>query len=152
MDKVQEKSEQAEELFRQGYNCAQAVLCSFAGELGLNMEDARKISSSFGGGMGRMREVCGAVSGMLMAAGLKYGGYDPSDRKAKAEHYKRVQELAASFREANGSIICRELLGLNVKSESYIPEERTAEYYKKRPCGKIIGQAAGIFQAYMDSE
>lgn len=150
MDRITEKSALAEELFKSGYNCSQAVLCAFAEELGLDPETARRISSSFGGGMGRMREVCGACSGMFMAAGLKYGDYDPMDHGAKAEHYKRIQQLAQQFREANGSIICRELLGLGDKSDGNIPEKRTEEYYKKRPCGQIVAEAAGIFEKYLE--
>ena len=146
------KGQLAKELFTSGYNCAQAVFCAFAPELGLDENTARRISSSFGGGMGRMREVCGACSGMFMAAGLKYGGYDPLDNNAKAEHYKCIQELAEKFRKENGSIICRELLGLDVKTDSYIPEKRTAEYYKERPCGELVEMAADIFAEYISSK
>lgn len=140
----------AKNLFLQGYNCSQAVFGAFAEELGMDRDTAMRLSSSFGGGMGRLREVCGAVSGMFMAAGMMYGCSDPSDRTAKTEHYKRIQELAAKFREENGSIICRELLGLNVKSESYVPEPRTSEYYKKRPCGELVACAARIFAEYAE--
>lgn len=142
------KREQAMSLFKQGYNCSQSVLLAFSGELGLDVKTAAAISSSFGGGMGRLREVCGAVSGMFMAAGLKYGSYPVSDKDAKALQYKRVQELACAFSDKNGSIVCRELLGLNVKSESYIPEERTDSYYKKRPCAELVGDAAEILEKY----
>lgn len=142
------KKEKAMELFRQGYNCSQAVFGAFAEDLGLNFETAVKISSSFGGGMGRMREVCGAVSGMFMAAGLKCGYCSPSDTHSKTVHYKLIQELAAEFKNKNGSIICRELLGLEGKDNNYVPSERTKEYYKKRPCAELVADAAEILEEY----
>ncbi len=141
----------AKELFFKGYNCAQAVFCAFADQYGLDTQTAYRISSSFGGGMGRMREVCGSVSGMFMAAGLIYG-YSPDDPKnAKGEHYKLIQYLAEEFKKRNDkhSIICREILGIGDKKESYIPEERTAEYYKKRPCADRIYDAADILSQYI---
>ena len=126
-----EKSEKAKELFKSGYNCSQSVLAVFAEELGLDFKTAMKISSSFGGGMGRMREVCGTVSGMFMAAGLMFGPSDNSDPKAKGELYKKIQELAKRFKEQNGTIICRELLEGVESSTSPNPSERTENYYKK---------------------
>lgn len=142
-------AKKAEELFGEGYNCAQSVYMVFAQEKGIPAEMAARISSSFGGGMGRLREVCGAVSGMFMAAGLYFGYSDPKGHAEKTEHYKRIQQLAASFREQNGSIICRELLGLDQKGASDpVPEKRTAEYYKKRPCKELVGIAARIFAEY----
>ena len=144
--------ERAMELFKQGYNCSQSVFGAFAEECGIDFETALKLSSSFGGGMARLREVCGAVSGMFMVAGMKYGYTDPKDITAKTEHYKRIQELAADFKEKNRSIVCRELLGLSVQSEIYIPEERTAEYYKKRPCVELVGDAAEIIDKYLKTK
>ena len=146
----QTKAERAKQLFGEGYNCAQAVLCAFADECGLDEETAYMLSSSFGGGLGRMREVCGAVSGMSMAAGLLYG-YKKGDAPAmKGAHYKRIQELAAKFREENGSIICRELLeGVPHTGTSPEPEARTPAYYKKRPCAELVAQAAHIMEEYM---
>ncbi len=141
--------ERAMELFKQGYNCSQSVFGAFCEECDMDFETALKLSSSFGGGMGRLREVCGAVSGMFMVAGMKYGYTDPRDYESKAEHYKRIQELAEQFKEKNGSIVCRELLGLSTQKESYMPEERTAEYYKKRPCAEIIGDAAEIIYEFI---
>lgn len=135
--------EKAESLFREGYNCAQAVFLTFAEELGLDQETALKLSSSFGGGMGGLREVCGAVSGMFMAAGLAKGYTGKKVPEEKAEHYARIQRMAEEFRKENGSIICRELLGL-AQGETPMPQERTTEYYKKRPCGEICGCAAEI--------
>ena len=120
------------------------ISTDFCEECGIDFETALKISSSFWGGMGRLREFCGAVSGMFMVAGMIYAYSDPKDSSSKAEHYKRIQELAEQFKEKNHSLICRELLGLSTQSESYIPEERTAEYYKKRPCAELVGDAAEL--------
>lgn len=141
------KAEKAKQLFKDGYNCSQAVLGAFCEDIGLDFETAVKLSSSFGGGMGRMREVCGAVSGMFMAAGLKCGYSSPEDRESKKEHYKLIQQMAEEFRKKNGSIICRELLGQQEgKEASHIPSERTKEYYKNRPCAELVSDAAEIFE------
>jgi C_GCAxxG_C_C family probable redox protein len=144
-------SKRANELFKQGYNCSQAVFAAFCDETGIDFETALKISSSFGGGMGRLREVCGTVSGMFMVAGMKYGYADPKDHKAKSEHYKRIQELAETFKTENGSLICRELLGLGKEKETYVPDKRTKEYYKKRPCIELVRQAAEIMDDYIEN-
>jgi len=136
--------EYAVKLFKEGYNCSQAVLGAYCDELGMNMETALKLASSFGGGMGRLREVCGAVSSMFMVVGLKYGYIDPKDRALKQKHYELIQKLSQRFKEKNGSIICRELLGLDIHHESPKPEERTESYYKKRPCAEIVKSAAEI--------
>ena len=143
-------SDRAKELFKSGYNCSQAVLGAFCEELGLDFETAMKISSSFGGGMGRMREVCGTVSGMFMAAGLMYGPSDNSNPKDKANHYQRIQDLAKSFKDMNGSIICKELLAGVESSTSPTPSDRTETYYKKRPCVDLVGDAAEIFEKYLE--
>lgn len=132
--------------FKQGYNCAQSVLAAFSDKLDINFERAVKVASSFGAGMGRLREVCGAVSGMFMVVGLLYGYDDPANKEAKAAHYKLIQELSSKFKEQNGSIICRELLGLNKGPDTPIPEERTAGYYAKRPCVELVGTAAKIVE------
>ena len=145
-------SELAKDLFNQGYNCSQAVLVAFEDEIGLDLETCLKIASSFGGGMGRLREVCGAVSGMFMVAGLKYGYTDPKDHMEKTEHYKRIQQLAKQFEEANGSIVCRELLGLSVKADVPVPEKRTEQYYKKRPCAELVEQVATIMDDYIKGQ
>lgn len=142
-------SETAKALFERGYNCAQAVLCAFEDVTGLERDVALRLSSSFGGGIARMREVCGAVSGGAMVLGLVYGSADPTDHAAKTAHYHRVQEFARQFRELNGSIICRELLsGVGVQHGSD-PEQRTAEYYKKRPCTELVAQAAEILDGML---
>lgn len=138
------KSEQAIELFNQGYNCAQSVIAAFCEDLDIEFETAVKLTSSFGGGMGKLHEVCGAVSGMFAVAGIKYGYTDPKDIKSKAAHYKLIQELASRFKEENHSIICRELLGLNTGLNNPVLELRMDVHYKKRPCAELVGCAAGI--------
>ena len=142
-------SERAMSYFKEGYNCSQSVFMAFCDEYNMDSEMALKISSSFGGGMGRLREVCGAVTGMFMVAGMLYGYSDPKDHIVKTEHYKRIQYLAKEFEEKNRSIICRELLGLGGGKDSPVPELRTAEYYKKRPCVELVGMAADIMDQYI---
>ena len=137
----------AAELFVNGYNCAQAMLVAYCDETGLTPEFSAKLASSFGGGMGRMREVCGAVSGMLMVAGLLYGYDTPGDDTVKKEHYQLVQYLAGKFREEAGSIVCREILK-NPPSDPN-PTPRTAEFYRVRPCARMLVLAAKILDAYM---
>lgn len=136
--------QKAEMLFKQGYNCSQAVLLAFCDELKLDKETAARLASSFGGGIGRMREVCGAVSGMCMVAGLCKGYSDPKDMEGKKRHYSLIQKMANEFKEKNSSIICRELLGLSAGADSPSPSPRTAQYYKKRPCAELVGIAAEI--------
>ncbi len=145
-------SDMATELFKKGYNCSQSVFAAFSDETGLDFNTALKISSSFGGGMGRLREVCGAVSGMFMVVGIKYGYTDPSDKNLKTEHYRVIQNLAGQFEKENGSIICRELLGLSVKNDNPVPEDRTDSYYSKRPCVELVEQAARILDEYILSK
>lgn len=135
-------SEKAVALFKSGYNCAQAVFVAFSDVTGLDEKTALMLSSSFGGGMGRMREVCGAVSGMFMVAGQLYGYASPTDNDTKKEHYALIQRMAAKFREKNGSIICRELLGTNDSAPN--PTERTDRFYKKRPCAELVAMCAEI--------
>jgi len=146
------KAEKAMELFKSGYNCSQAVLGVFCEELGLDFKNAMKISSGFGGGMGRMREVCGTVSGMFMAAGLMFGPFNNENPSAKGELYKKIQELAKRFKEENGSIICKELLQGIESSTAPTPSERTNEYYKKRPCVELVGCAVEIFEKFIEEE
>jgi len=136
------------ELFLNGCNCSQAVLAAFSDVTGLDPEFAKKISCGFGGGMGRMREVCGAVSGMLMVLGHLYGYTDPGEEDCnKAAHYALVQELAEKFRQEAGSIICREILD-NPPSDPN-PTPRTEEYYKTRPCARMVMIAAKILDDYI---
>ena len=136
----------AAQLFVGGYNCAQAVAVAFGDVTGMDAKTAARLVSSFGGGMGRMREVCGAVSGMLFVAGTLYGYDTPDDEKKKA-HYARVQELAGKFREQVGSIVCRELLQ-NPPSDPN-PTPRTEEFYKVRPCARFVVLAAQILDEYI---
>lgn len=146
---MESRGKKAKEYFLKGYNCSQAVLMAFHEELGLDADAAAKMASSFGGGMGRLREVCGAVSGMFLTLGIARGYSDPKDPQAKKAHYERVQALAASFRERNGSIVCRELLGLDHKADVPTPEARTPEYYRKRPCADLVADAADILDAFL---
>ena len=129
-------SDRAVELFMEGKNCSQAVFVAFAIDLGLTEETALAISIGLGGGVGRMREVCGAVSGSAMVVGLKY------PELSKAEVYEKVRAIADEFKKTNHSIVCKELLGLSKPENSSVPEARTKEYYQKRPCVKIVEDAA----------
>ncbi len=138
-----EHSKKAAELFASGYGCAQAVLAAFSDITGLDKDTSMRIASSFGGGMGRMREVCGTCSAMFMVAGLLYGDYDPMDVKAKSAHYALVQELAVRFKEVHKTINCRELLG-GLADSTPNSTPRTPEFYKVRPCVKFVITAAEI--------
>lgn len=141
--------DKAIELFIQGYNCAQAVFCAFAEDFGLDLNTALKISAPFGAGMGKLRETCGAASGMFMVLGLKEGYTDSSAKEEKAELYEKVQILADKFKEKNCTLICRELLkNIEVKG-GYVPEDRTKEYYKTRPCVRFVSDAAEILEEYL---
>lgn len=137
----------AAELFMKGYNCAQAVAMAFCDLTGLDESTTAKMASSFGGGMGRMREVCGAVSGMLMVAGILYGYDGPEEGPVKKAHYELVQALAAKFREQVGSIICREILDKPASDPN--PTPRTAEFYAKRPCTRMVVLATRILEEYI---
>lgn len=143
------RKEKAMAYFRQGYNCAQSVVLSFADLIDMDEGTLSRMSCSFGGGMGRLREVCGAVSGMFMVAGLLWGYEGPETGKVKAAHYARIQELAKAFEAQNGAIVCRELLGLSQKHDDPTPEQRTAAYYQKRPCAELVGSAAEILEGYL---
>ncbi len=142
---MSEKTEKAKELFLAGYSCSQAVVGAFCEDLGLSFDTAMRLSSSFGGGMGRLREVCGALSGVFLLAGWRFGYTSPTEGEAKAALYRRIQELAADFREQNGSIICRELLGkCKEEKESATPDARTPDYYKTRPCLLMVECGAAL--------
>lgn len=140
----------AEELFKQGFNCAQSVIGAWSDHIGLDMDTAVKISCGFGAGIGRMREVCGAFSGAVMVLGMVHGNADGKNAKAKGEHYKLIQDFAEKYKEAIGrdTIICRELLGLAGPSEP-TPEKRTETYYKKRPCVEMVKIAAGLLEDFV---
>ncbi len=147
----EEYREIAKNNFLSGYNCAQAVIVTFADELGLDKDFAASLISPFGGGMGRLREVCGAVSGMLAVLGLLCGYSAPGNLEAKKELYAKVQHLAGEFTAKNGNIVCRNLLGLDiVGADSPVPEARTPEYYKKRPCPDYVGDAAYIIAKFAE--
>lgn len=149
---LEERVLKAGRLFKEGgYNCCQAVVLAYCDLFGLDEKTAACLSSGFGGGMGRMREVCGSVSGMVMLSGMLSPADDPSDKAGRTANYALVQEVAGEFRRINGSIICRELLGLDKKPaegqatvESPVPSDRTAEYYKKRPCEELVKISARI--------
>lgn len=145
------RPDNAKQLFESGCNCCQAVFCAFLDETNLSKEDALRLSAGFGGGFGRLREVCGAVSGMTMVLSNKFASADPNNKEEKAALYSIIQKAAGEFREENGSIICRELLNLEEKSSVPVPEERTKEYYKKRPCSELVRCAAEIAEKYLNS-
>ena len=143
------RKEKAMQNFLEGYNCSQSIILAFEDLITIDLDTALKIASPFGGGMGRLREVCGSVSGMFMVLGYMKGYDDPKDYEGKKQLYEHVQELARRFEEQNGSIVCRNLLGLSVQKEEAAPSLRTEEYYKKRPCKEMIGSAAEILEAYL---
>ena len=140
----QERAEQAREYFTSGYNCAQSVFLAYRDITGIDEVLAATISAPFGGGMGRLREVCGAVSGMTMVAGFIAPNSQPNDNENKKNCYATVQALAEEFRAENGSIVCRELLGLVQQKDDPTPSPRTGEYYKRRPCAEYVAIAARI--------
>lgn len=146
--KEKTRPELAAEYFLEGYNCCQSVFLAFADRYGIDRETALKLSCSFGGGVGRMRQVCGAVSGMALVCGLETGNTDGRDKERKTKNYEQMRELAEMFREKNGSIVCSELLGISgqKKKEGAAPSDRTAEYYKKRPCKELVTCAAEILE------
>ena len=137
-------AKEAERLFLEGYNCAQAVFCAFRDVTGMELDAAARLSSSFGGGMGRLREVCGAVSGALLVLGMLRGYDDPKDPDQKKAHYALVQEFARRFQEKNGTIVCRELLKNVPVTPGGVPEERTPDFYARRPCPRLVDDAAAI--------
>ena len=141
-------TDSAVQAFLDGYNCAQAVAVAFSDLTGLDKDLSARMASPFGGGMGRMREVCGAVSGMLMVAGILYGYDDPKATTAKRELYTQVQAMAGQFREEMGSIICRDLLK-NPPADPN-PSPRTQEYYSSRPCARMVATAARILDEYIE--
>ena len=149
---MEKRIEKAVELFKEGYNCSQSVVAAFADMYGFTNEQALKMSASFGGGIGRMRQTCGAACGLFMLAGLETGCTVGKDREGKENNYKVVQALAEEFRKRNGSLICAELLGLSKTAPTpATPEARTAEYYKKRPCVKMVEEAARIWCEYLST-
>ena len=146
------RADRAEELFRKGYNCSQSVFASFADVLGMTVEEAARIASPFGAGFGKLREVCGAVSGMTLAAGYLKGYDDPADYESKKELYRLIQNMCAEFKEHEGTIICRDLLGLKEGEDLAEPSVRTEEYYQSRPCIGACRVAAEIATKYLLEE
>ncbi len=167
----EDRIQRAVELFMQGYGCCQSVLCAFADRYGMDEEMALKVSAGFGGGVGRMRMMCGTCSALVMLAGLEKGQTRGEDREGKAACYQLTRELLETFRQRNGSIICAELLqrktpqpplggepkadgrggSLLNTSEPCMPDERNAEYYRVRPCARKVESAARVFAEYLDS-
>ncbi len=147
------EKERARQLFLEGYNCAQAVFVSFCHRFNLDEETAKKLSAGLGGGVGRMREVCGAVSGAAMVLGSVAAPTSGDDAESKKQNYELVREFAERFKERNGSVVCRELLSLKVQMEkSAKPQDRTDEYYKKRPCLKMVEDAAEIVSQLIEEQ
>ena len=143
---IQKRVERAKELFHQGFNCSQAVFAACADIYGIEDEAlALRLAASFGGGIGRMRQTCGAACGMFMLAGLQNGSAIPGDAEGKKQNYALVQDLAAKFQAENGSLICSELLGIAPKPQEPTPEARTEAYYQKRPCVEMVASAVRIF-------
>lgn len=147
---VEERSRKAREAFESGYNCSQAVVVAYADVLEVDADAVAALVQPLGGGMGRLREVCGAVSGMFMVSSAAYRGAPVTDRAARTKIYTGVQSLAARYRQECGSIVCRELLGLAQKSDAPVPEERTADYYKRRPCSEYVALCARMVGEYLN--
>lgn len=149
---INERVERARGYFTSGYNCAQAVAMAFDDIMGMDTTTIARIAAPFGGGMGRMREVCGTVSGMSLIAGAISPSTDPKNMEERKANYALVQHFAEQFRHENGDIVCRRLLGLEPmaeRNESAMPSERTAEYYRKRPCAEYVATAARIVAEYL---
>ena len=143
---IEQRAQKAQDLFKQGFNCSQAVFASCADLYGIHDEQlALRLAASFGGGTGRMRMTCGAANGMFMLAGLHNGSATPHDSEGKMANYAFVQQLAGEFKAKYGSLVCAELLGLAPKPQDPKPEERTQQYYEKRPCVEMIAEAVRIY-------
>lgn len=150
---MEDRIELAVSLFKEGYNCSQSVVAAFADMYGFTREQALRMSASFGGGIGRMRQTCGAACGLFLVAGLETGCTEGSNREGKEANYKLVQQLAEEFKKRNGSLICAQLLGLDKSAPTpATPEARTAEYYKKRPCVKMVEEAARIWVEHLENK
>lgn len=143
---MQSRVEDAVRTFESGYNCAQSVFATYADIFGIDKETALKLSSPMGAGVGRMREICGTVCGMAMLAGLKEGNTDPENDEGKERIYSLVREMSDKFRDENGTIICRELLGKTRREQSARPEKRTREYYTDRPCSRLVASASRLIE------
>ena len=144
-EEIEKRVDRAKALFKEGFNCSQAVCAACADLYGLDEQTALRVAASFGGGIGRMRQTCGAACGMFILAGLENGSATPGDAEGKKQNYVLVQDLAAKFKAENGSLICAELLGIAPKPENPTPAERTEAYYQKRPCVEMVANAVRIF-------
>ena len=152
---IEERVARARGYFESGYNCAQAVVMAYDDVMEMSVEQLARLTAPFGGGMGRMREVCGTVSGMAFVAGAIAPSTDPSNLEKRKDNYALVQRFANAFRSENGDIVCRRLLGLEpmqIQAETPMPSQRTAEYYKKRPCVEYVACAARIVAEYLQSK
>lgn len=152
---MEDRIQLAVENFMQGYGCCQSVVAAFADLYCMDKQMALRVAAGFGGGVGRLRMMCGAVSGLVILAGLDCGQTEGSDRAGKSACYKVVQQLLGKFKERNGSVICAELLGLNgqqIAKETHEASERNAEYYKKRPCAAKVESAARVFAEYLEEK
>lgn len=144
------RGQKAAELFKQGYNCAQAVAVAYCDLTGQTPKEAAMMASSFGGGLGRQREICGAVSGMALVLGMLEGYYEPEDNEGKKNQYALIQKLSDIFRQEAGSILCRDIL--KTQDTSPTPQLRSPEYYKMRPCERMVYLAADILEEYLNTK
>lgn len=148
-ENLSERAVQAEKNFKDGYNCAQSIVLAFSDLIDIDQQALLRIASPFGGGMGRLREVCGTVSGMNIVLGYLQGYSLPGSHAEKTELYSQVRALAAQFAEINGSYVCRDLLAGVPHTEGGIPEQRTEAYYQRRPCGQLVACAATILENHL---
>ena len=152
-EEIERRVERAKELFKQGFNCSQAVFASCCELYGIKDEQlALRLAASFGGGIGRMRLTCGAACGMFMLAGLEKGSATPGDHEGKAANYALVQDLAAQFKAKYGSMTCAELLGIAPKPQEPTPDARTQAYYEKRPCVEMVGETVKMYLKTVNKE
>lgn len=147
---MSERADRAYNYFMEGFTCAQSLFASFADIFGFDEETALRLSAGLGGGVGRMREVCGVVTSASLILGMMYGATEGSDKESKAFTYEKVREFADKFKAIEGTILCRELLGLEKAEESHIPQERTPQYYASRPCPRITREAAEILEEMVE--
>ena len=150
-EEIEKRVDRAKALFKEGFNCSQTVCAACADLYGLDEQTALRVAASFGGGIGRMRQTCGAACGMFILAGLENGSATPGDAEGKRQNYVLVQDLAAKFKAENGSLICAELLGIAPKPENPTPAERTEAYYQKRPCVEMVANAVRIYLENLQS-
>ena len=150
-EEIEKRVERAKALFKEGFNCSQAVCAACADLYGLDEQTALRVAASFGGGIGRMRQTCGAACGMFILAGLENGSATPGDAEGKKQNYVLVQDLATKFKAENGSLICAERLGIAPTPEYPTPAERTEAYYQKRPCVEMVANAVRIYLENLQS-